>query len=299
MSGLRAIDAPLATLGEGPMWSVAEQCLYWLDIVGRKIFRRDEASGAVEARALPYAPSAIFPHAEGGLLLVTKKGLALVDFESGELKSVPVPGIDFRQEIFNDGACDSQGRLWIGTRDMDRQAPKGALYRIDPDFTIGRHDTGFVISNGIAWSPDGRTLYHVETRPGRIDAYDFDAASGLISNRRVFVEYGPDEPGHPDGCTVDAEGGLWVAEVEAGRIVRFAPDGRLDREVKVPVRKPTSVMFGGPDLSTLYITSMRFGLAEDELREEPLAGGLFAVEVGVRGIPELVFGGRAGVRRTA
>ncbi|MBI2290075.1 MAG: SMP-30/gluconolactonase/LRE family protein [Betaproteobacteria bacterium] len=289
-SALASIDAPLATLGEGPMWCVRDRCLYWVDVVGRRVFRLEEGSGHVETRNLPYAPSAIFPRASAGLLLVTKKGLALLDFESGRLESVPVPKIDFSREIFNDGACDSEGRLWIGTRDIDMTQARGALYRITADFSISRCDVGFVISNGIAWSPDRKTMYHVESLPGRIDAYDFDVAAGCLSNSRTFVEYGASEMCLPDGCTVDAEGGLWVAELKAGRVVRFSVDGRVDRTISVPVRRPTSVMFGGKDLATLYITSMRHGLSEEELLTEPFAGGLLAADAGVKGIAEPSFG---------
>ena len=276
------------------MWSATENCLFWLDNIGKRIYRLHSATGRVETRVVPFAPSAIYPHVDGGCLLVTKKGLALFDFSSGAVRSIPVTAIDFSRERFNDGVCDPRGRLWIGTRDADYGAPNGGLYCVMPDLSVIRHETGFVLSNGIALSPDGRTMYHVETRPGRIDALDIDVAAGQTGNRRVLVTYPQTADGpSPDGCTVDAEGGLWVAEVRAGRVVRFLPDGRFDREVRLPVSKPTSVMFGGAGLSTLFITSMRFGLTETQLADEPGAGGLLAVDVGVRGLPEYAFGSAA------
>jgi sugar lactone lactonase YvrE len=292
MTDLRFIETPLSTLGEGPMWSEVEQCLYWIDVVGKRVFRLDDATGSVETRDLPYAPSAIYPDASGGFLLATKKGMARFDFRQGKLTSIAVEKVDFSREVFNDGICDSKGRLWIGTRDLNTREPVGSLYRIDPDYSVSVHDTGFVISNGMAFSPDARTLYHVESRPGRIDAYDFDVERGELSNRRTLTSYAPDEAPHPDGCTIDADGGLWVAEVDAYRIARYTPGGRLDRELKVPFRKPTSVMFGGKDLKTLYITSMRFRVGEDELARQPSTGALLAANTGFMGIAEHDFGRR-------
>ena len=290
---ITAIVAPPTILGEGPMWSVRDQALYWIDISGRRVLRHKPSTGLTETRDLPYAPGGIFDHAEGGQLLVTKKGLARFDFDSGALTSIKLTGVDFSIEVFNDGACDKMGRLWVGTRDLEVTNPRGSLYSLSHDYTVTHHSSGFVVSNGIAFSPDGRTLYHTETRPGRIDACDFDLASGTIANRRPLIVYALGDPAHPDGCTVDAEGGIWVAEVGASRISRYRPDGSLDRSIELPITRPTSVMFGGPDLATLYITSMRFRLSEEDLRQQPLAGCLLAVDVGVRGLPEPMFGGAA------
>ncbi|MCO5089594.1 SMP-30/gluconolactonase/LRE family protein [Bosea sp. (in: a-proteobacteria)] len=284
------IDAPASILGEGPVWSGREQVLYWLDVVGKAIFRLDPATGEVRTRALPYAPSAIVPRADGGLLLVTKKGMALLDDFAAEPRSVPLPGIDFSQEVFNDAACDAAGRLWVGTRDFNVREPKGRLFRVDAGLTLEQQDEGFVVSNGIAWSPDGGTLYHVDSRPGCVYAHDFDMATGTLRNRRVFLDYSAmDVAGHPDGCTVDAEGGLWIAEVEGWRVARYTPDGRLDREIRLPFKKPTSVMFGGAGLDRLFITSMQFRLTDQELLDQPLAGSLLVVEPGVKGLPEPAF----------
>jgi sugar lactone lactonase YvrE len=283
------IDAPLSILGEGPMWSAREQSLYWIDIVGKAVHRLSAVSGGTESRSLPYAPAAVFPRNEGGLLLVTKKGLAVFDFDRNAVQSVPVPNIDFSVELFNDGRCDRHGRLWIGTRHTERTEPKGGLYCLTPDLRFTRKAPGYILANGLAWSPDEKTLYHIDTRLGCVFAYDFDAVGGEVGNRRTFIRYDANA-GHPDGCAIDADGGLWIAEVGASRVARYAPDGRLDREIRLPVTKPTSVMFGGSDLSTLYITSMRFGLDNQALAKEPLAGAVLAVAAGVRGIPERLFG---------
>ena len=294
MIAFSTIDAPACALGEGPVWSDRDKALYWVDVVGKKILRFRPSSGTVDVREIPFAPSAIVPRQGTGLLLVTKKGLALLDDFTSPLVSIPVPQIDFTREVFNDATCDQLGRLWIGTRDINAREAKGRLYRIDADFSVTSHVDGLVISNGIAFSPDSRTMYHVDSRPGRIDAYDYDLERGAISNRRTFLEYSdPTRKGHPDGCTVDADGGLWVAEVEGSRLARYTPDRRLDREIPLPVSKPTSVMFGGAGLRTLFATSMQFGLSEEQLAAQPLAGRVFALEAGVTGLPEPLFSGRS------
>ncbi len=286
------VAAPQTELGEGPMWSCSEQVLYWIDIVKRRILRLRPQTGRVDVRELPYAPSAVIPRASGGLLLVTKKGMARLDFDQAEIVSLRVPLVDFSREVFNDAKCDSAGRLWVGTRDLHVSHPTGSLFCMATDHSMERHARAFVVSNGIAWGDRGRIMYHVESKPGRIDAYDFDVATGSLANRRVFRDYAKEgAAAFPDGCTIDAEGGLWVAEVGDWHIRRYAPDGRLDREVRVPFQKPTSVMFGGADLDTLYVTSMRFGLDEAALAGQPLAGSLLQLDVGVRGVPEPQFGG--------
>ena len=286
------VDAPQTELGEGPMWSSDEEVLYWVDIVKRRVLRFRPDTGRVDVRELPYSPGGVIPRASGGLLLITKKGMAHFEFDEPEIKSLSVPLVDFSKEVFNDGKCDSAGRLWIGTRDFHVSHPTGSLFRMQPDYSMQRVGSGYTVSNGLAWGGGGKILYHVESKPGRIDAYDFDVANGTLSNRRVFRDYAKEgAAAFPDGCTIDSEGGLWVAEVGDFHIRRYAPDGRLDREVRVPFQKPTSLMFGGRDLATLFVTSMRFGLDEAALATQPLAGSLLALDVGFKGVPEHRFGG--------
>lgn len=288
----KVVDAPQTVLGEGPMWSVREQSLYWIDIVSRQVLRLRPETGKVESRTLPYAPSAVIPRASGGLLLVTKKGMATLHFDRPELTSLPVALVDFSKEVFNDAKCDSRGRLWVGTRDLHVSQPTAGLFRMDRDLSMHRLASNLVVSNGIAWGEAGRVMYHVDSKPGRIDAYDFDPTEGKLSNRRTFRDYAKQGAGAiPDGCVVDAEGGLWVAEVGDWHIRRYAPDGQLVREIRMPFQKPTSVMFGGPDLATLYVTSMRFGLTQAALADQPVAGSLLQLDVGVRGLPEHMFAG--------
>ena len=202
MQDFKVIDAPQTVLGEGPMWSVREQVLYWIDVVSRRIFRLRPETGKADVRELPYAPSAVIPRASGGLLLVTKKGMALMDFDKPELESVPVPLVDFKKEVFNDAKCDSAGRLWVGTRDLHVSEPNGGLFCMHADFSMHRHASGLVVSNGIAWTESGRVMYHVDSHPGRIDAYDFDASAGTLSNRRIFRDYAKEARGVPSPTDV-------------------------------------------------------------------------------------------------
>ncbi len=277
-------------LGEGPVWDDAGQALWWHDVTGRVLHRLDHATGATRSWPLPKMPGSFGHRRGGGMIAAFRNRLSLFDPETGEDREIEGHGIDFAVERFNDGACDAMGRFWTGTFDPTMKTDRGTLYRIDPDLSVTRVDTGINMSNGIAWSPDGRTLYYSDSRPGQVYRYDFDMESGTIGRRSIFIDFAGRE-GAPDGCTVDAEGFLWVAEVEAGRIGRYDPAGRCERTIELPVSKPTSVAFGGPDLSTLFVTSMRYGLGEKELARQPAAGRLLAVDVGVKGLPEPLFGG--------
>jgi sugar lactone lactonase YvrE len=247
--------------------------------------RLHEPTGEVQLRTLPYRPSCAVPRAEGGVLIGYKKGIGVFDFATGQGTPLPVPGVDLGEVSFNDGACDARGRFWIGTRHRQASEPAGALYRIGPGLEITRLVDGLIVSNGIAFSPDGATMYHADSRPGRIDAYDYDLASGTLSGRRVLIDYAG-RGFRPDGCTVDEEGYLWVAEIDGGRVSRYTPDGKLERSLAMPVSKPSSVGFGGPDLRTLYVTTISYGLSPEQRRAQPWAGMLLALEPGVRGRPE-------------
>jgi sugar lactone lactonase YvrE len=201
--------------------------------------------------------------------------------------------MEFAVASFNDGACDAAGRLWIGTRHRDASEPVCALFCIEPGLKVRRVVEGLTVSNGIAFSSDGRTMYHTDSRPGRIDAYDYDAATGTPSGGRVLLDY-RGKGRRPDGCTTDAEGFLWVAEIDGGRVARYAPDGRLDRTVALPVAKPASVAFGGPDFQTLFITTISYGLDAAALAAQPLAGKLLSLRTDVAGLPEPPFRGLSG-----
>ncbi len=277
-------------LGEGPVWCPIEQVLYWIDIARPTLNRVDPKTGEWATWDLPKPAGSFALRRKGGLLVAFRAGMAWLELPSGRLEWVEVAGARLERGRFNDGKCDRKGRFWVGTMDRHLTDPIGELYRIDPDLSCRTMDRGFILSNGIAWSPDDRTMYFTDSRARAIYAYDFDLESGGVANRRVFAAFG-DGPGRPDGCTVDAGGYLWTALVNAWRILRFAPDGRLDRAIELPVQRPTSCIFGGPDLDALFVTSSTLSLAEEDLAKQPLAGGVFRIDVGVRGLPEPRFAG--------
>lgn len=279
-----------SVLGENPLWDEASNCLLSLDCMGRKLIRHDMESGQHEDRALQRVPGCVALRAKGGLLMGNRQGLAFFNTKTGKLDDLSTPGIDFSRELFNDGKCDSRGRFWVGTMHREVTEPVGALYRLGTDLQLTRMADGITLSNGIAWTPDERTLYHCDSRPGLVWAYDYDIETGGIANRRVHIDFAG-RTGRPDGCTVDAEGGLWVAEINAGLVVCFDPAGQEAMTLELPVSKPTSVTFGGPDLRTLFVTSMRYGLSDEALAREPLAGAVLAVTPGVAGLPAGTFGG--------
>ncbi len=285
MAGVRCIQAANAILGEGSCWNVAEQCLHWIDIRRPALFTYRPGEGQVAAVPLPRDVGCVAPARDGRIVLADTKGFALLDRTTGALVCLGDPEADIPTNRFNDGKVDRAGRFWAGTIDDRCDRPSGSLYRLDADRTITRIDTGFLCANGIGWSPDDRLMYFVDSMARVIWVYDFDLVSGTVAGRRPFARFADDD-GVPDGLTVDAEGHVWVAIWDGWRIVRYAPDGTIDRTVAMPVQRPTSCAFGGATLETLYVTSAAGGLDAASLRRGPLAGGLFAFEPGVRGLPQ-------------
>jgi sugar lactone lactonase YvrE len=201
------------------------------------------------------------------------------------------PEADRPGNRYNDGKCDRMGRLWVGSLDMGTAANRGNLFRVDPDGNWKKMDTGFTVANGLGWSPDNKRMYFTDSTRRTIYVYDFDLLSGNIANRRNFITLRANE-GTPDGLTVDEEGCLWVAVWDAWRVSRYSPQGEELLRIRMPVPRPTSCCFGGPDLDTLYVTSASVRLNEDALRAAPLSGSLFAIKIpGVRGLPETTFAG--------
>ncbi len=277
-------------LGEVPVWDVREQALYWVDIEGCLLQRYRPATGEVERWTMPERIACFALRETGGLIVAFASGIAFYDLDSGAIDWIARPEAHLAGNRFNEGKCDRRGRFWAGTMDDSLAAHSGALYRVDPDRTVTRVLDGIGISNSIVWSPDDTTFYFADTLDGAIDRFDYDAESGAISNRRRLVDLSGTGIG-PDGSTVDVEGCLWNAQWNGWRVARYAPDGRLLATIELPVQKPTSCMFGGPDLSTLYVTSAIYDLTGEEHARQPLAGGLFAIDVGVRGLPETRFAG--------
>lgn len=278
-----------AELGEGPLWSAKEQSIYWIDVTQRKVFRHNLASNKSETFSVSGMPGCIALLRNGAVLAVYRTGPALVSLDTGEETKV-ASGIDFGKERFNDGKTDRRGRMFAGTMDKTMKEPIGGLYRIDTDRSVTRVGDGIRLSNGMAWSPDDRILYHNDSRPGLVYAYDYDIDTGTPRNRRVHIDLSS-AGYHPDGCTVDAEGFLWIAEVNSGRVGRYAPDGRRVSGIELPTSRVSSVMFGGPNLDLLFITTMSYNLTPEQIAAQPLAGRLFVAQPGVKGLPEPDFAG--------
>jgi L-arabinonolactonase len=287
---VRCAAAATNILGEVPVWDIAEQSLYWVDIEGKLLQRLHEPSGGVRVWHLPERIGSFALREQGGLVCAFANGFAFFDLETEAIDWIARPEADIPSNRFNDGKCDRNGRFWAGTMDDRLTDHSGALYRLDPDLSVYRMDTGVGIANALSWSPDDKTFYFADTMDGLIHAYDYDAPTGRISKKRVFADTRTD-PGVPDGSTIDAEGFMWNAQWDGWRLTRYAPDGRVDRVVQLPVQKPTSCIFGGPDLRTLYVTTAIWDLTQDALRTQPWAGSLLALDVGVAGLPETRFSG--------
>lgn len=287
-SGFESVVPLSAGLGESPVWDAVQQALYWVDVRGNTLNRYDAVNGA--NRTVPTAESAhaIALTRSRRLIAVLDETVAYLDPDTGALEPLVrlVKGID---DNLNDAQCDRAGRLWVGAKARDWVQPIGGLWRIDPDGSKHQQDAGMQLSNGMGWSPDNRTMYFIDSAPRVIYAYDFDFTQGTVSNRRTLVTIA-EEHGLPDGMTVDAEGFLWVAQWNGGRVVRYDPDGRIERVLLTPVQRVTSVVFGGPDLSTLYVTSGTMRMSAEELAREPQAGHVFRLQTEVQGLPEPQFG---------
>lgn len=279
------------TLGEGPLWDVEQQRIYWIDSFGNKVFRATAEGTEVETWDVPDKIGSMALRKDGkGAVIALRTGIHLLDFASGEIESVVDPEADLESTRLNDGKVDKQGRFVVGSMDMKEEAPSGSLYRLDTDFGCHRLLGEIMVSNGPCWSPDGNTFYFTDTWSEDIWAFDYDQDAGTLSNKRTLCST-RGQDGVPDGSTVDAEGYVWNAQVYGGYVVRYAPDGSVDRRIEMPVKKVTSVMFGGPDLDLLYVTSMAKPPLPHLPEDGPLGGSLFVIrDLGVRGIPEPRFG---------
>lgn len=279
-------------VGESPIWCPKSRQLYLVDIQGKAIHTVRPGDKTYRSYALPDWVTSLSTRASGGLILTLRKTFAFFDPGTNALQRLADPEPDRPDNRFNDGKCDRQGRLWAGTMGAkDWLAPSGALYRFGADRKITRMQDQVKCSNGTGWSPDSRTLYYTESFRYGIFAYDFDPATGEISNRRSFVSLDPDAGGFPDGLTVDAEGFVWSAQPVYGRLVRYDPAGKIERIIALPVSRGTSCIFGGADYRTLYVTTATETLTTAQLKEEPLAGSLLALDPGVKGLPETPFSG--------
>jgi sugar lactone lactonase YvrE len=280
-------------VGESPVWHAAEQAWYWVDIPARRIWRLDHAAGSTRHWTAAEMVACIAPRAQGGLVAGMETGIFAVDLrDDGSVRAERLaappelaPGMRF-----NDGRTDRQGRFWSGTMWMDMTAalPIGRLYRYDGAGLSAPLVSGLVTQNGLAWSPDGRTMYLSDSHPTRrrVWAFDYDVDAGVPHNRRLFVDMAA-YTGRPDGAAMDSDGCYWVAGNDGASLLRFAPDGKLDRELNLPVAKPSMPCFGGPELDTLLVTS----IVQPGKEDDALAGAVLLVRPGVRGVPEVAFAG--------
>ena len=285
-------------LGEGPVWDVEDGCLYWLDGTGRRvgnpsIWRLDPRTGRTRHWSLDHDVGALAIRRGGGAVLALADGFYFFDFAGERLDLISRVDADQPRSRLNDGKCDRRGRFFAGGMDDKEELKICSLWRLDADLSVSRVDEGIICTNGPCWSPDNRTFYLADTFQGEYWAYDYDIATGSLTNKRLFHSF-KNDPGVADGSTIDDEGFVWNAQLISGDLVRYAPDGTVDRRVGMPVRNITSVMFGGDRLDELYVTSMArvkhpavHDLFAREMKPQYLAGSLFKVTgLGVRGLPE-------------
>jgi sugar lactone lactonase YvrE len=291
-ANIRCVLRADAKVGESPIWSESESCLYWVDIQGKKIHRffpKEETNDTFE---MPEIVTSLALHKSGGLILTLEKDIATYDPRTGKIERLAHIEGDQPENRFNDGKCDPQGRFWVGTMGAKNwKSDSGSLYRFGTDHSVTCMQTSVKCSNGSGWSPDGRTFYYTESFRYQIFAYDFTPESGEIRNRRIFASFPENPEIFPDGLTVDSEGFVWSNLVGIGQIHRFDPKGKCERIIQLPVPRATSCTFGGADLKTLYVTSATETMSAAQLREAPLSGSLFAMDFEVKGILANSFAG--------
>ena len=279
-------------VGEGAVWSPEEQALYWIDMESDSFYRLHLATMQRETFSVGDSIGALALRASGDLILAMRHGFASWDFSTRKLTPLANPEAERPDKRFNDGAIDCQGRFWAGSMREDEalEPAEGTLYRLDPDGSVHTMDSGLLLPNGIAWNMASTLLYFTDSLARTIYVYDFDATTGTISNRRVFVST-PEADGLPDGLTIDDDDFLWSASWGGGRLTRYDPDGRVERVVSLPVPQVTSCAFGGPTRNELFITSAHSGLSEADRRRYPLSGDLFHITTDITGQPRPRFQG--------
>jgi sugar lactone lactonase YvrE len=281
-----------ALLGEGPLWDPNKKILYWIDILKQKLHAFNPSEKTNKTYDLQEAFTAIALRKNGSLLATLKKRIAYYDPDTKTLTPVCEVEGGKRDNRFNDAKCDRRGRFWAGTmNEKNMKEPTGALYRFDFDGKLTCHQESLCLSNGLGWSPDNSVFYLVESFKYAIFAYDFDIDKGTLSGKRQFASVDEQSGGCPDGMTVDGQGYVWSAQPGLGRVVRYHPSGKIDQVIEMPVLRPSSCIFGGENLDTLYIPTARELMSKEQLEKYPLSGSLFAIHTGVKGIPETCFEG--------
>ena len=278
-----------ATLGEGAIWNNENNRLYWVDIIGKTLNIYNPFTGDNRGLRTGQMIGTVVPANSGKAIVALKNGIYEIDVVTGTKSFIVDPENEIESNRFNDGKCDPAGRFWAGTMSLTQEKNKGALYRFDGDSIIHKMIENVSISNGIVWSNDHTKMYYIDTPMQKVMGYDYDNETGEISNAQVAVEISNDI-GHPDGMTIDEMGNLWIALWGGAAVGCWNPvTGKMIRKIEVPAKNVTSCAFGNEDLGTLYITTARQGLNEDELEKYPLSGGLFKVSPGVKGVPAYFF----------
>ena len=293
------ISSASQELGESPFWHPVEKMLYWVDIVGQKILRTNAFGSAVQTWAMPSEPGCIAPAQSGGLVIALRHGVFRAREWAGELVHIATLGYDPSSVRANDGKCDAKGRFWVGTVDETKIGYNAALYCIDCRVggspKVEQKANEALTVNGLAWSPDGTTLYWADTPRHLVHAWDYEANGNTLASQRIFLKFAAKPAGwtyqntryqgRPDGAAVDILGNYYCAMYEGRLVCKFSPDGTLLGEIPTPAQCPTMPCFGGEDLRTLYLTSARHGRSEQELQAYPDAGSVFSMHLDTPGLP--------------
>lgn len=279
-----------AELGEGPLWVAEENSIYWVDILKRQVHRFSLTDGTKKTWTFDIEVTSLAQRKSGGFVGTIRDGFAFIDFAASSYEPIALPEANIRNNRFNDGKVDENGRFWGGSMDQACQIATGSLYRLDPDLTLHHMDKDYITDNGPTFSNDGQTLYHTDTGKKVIYAFNLHG-DGSISNKREFIRLTDPAVGSPDGMTVDSEDCIWLCHYGGARMTRYSPVGEVLNVVHMPVPNITSCTFAGANLDTLYITTARSGLGEEDLRKYPLAGSLFSYKPGVTGLPTPKFAG--------
>lgn len=278
------LDHAGAVLGEGPVWIEEERSVYWVDIKGHRLNRYSAADGTSQRWTLHDNLAWVLPRRKGGLLAGMRHEIGELRLEP-ELLFIPRVSVEVDKpgNRLNDAKTDTDGNVWFGTMDDSEAEPSGAFYRLCHDFSVQCVDAGYTVANGPAVTPDGCFIYHTDSASREV--YRFARHSdGTLGSRQLFIRFAPEE-GYPDGMTVDAEGGLWIAHWGGARVSRFLADGSFDRALPLPVSQVTSCCFGGDNLDRLFVTTAAIGLNDEQRKKEPWAGGLFELQPNTQGLP--------------
>lgn len=284
------LDGPVCSGGESPVWDAAAQRLHYIDNAGRQVHTLDPATGQIRTLDMPSVITTLVLRQGGGAVVTLRTGIFFLDLDTGALDEVH-PLAEPPPHVFNDGKVDQRGRFVIGasTANFSDPMPDGGLFSLDADRTLTQLDRDITFSNGPCWSPDGGTFYFADSWRRTVFTYDYDLAAGTVSNRRAFADTAP-LGGLPDGATVDAQGLYWTAVYQAGKIAAFRPDGSLEHTINMPVKLVSSVMFGGPELDRLFVTTIAHGAMGEPV--ESGAGALYVIDdLGARGLPEYRYAG--------